>query len=181
MLSTGTTKKARELIQTAFFATLKTPVEPSETSHEDYWRLNREQQPGKYVTFIFDHTDPPGFWVSGETKEDALDELMGMLANSGRAAAKSHTYFRKGAIPPDFISWNYANNTGEGGVSVYPRPEATSMAGLNGRDWIYGEGRQVGIGSDGEPVVIPTGEWKLLPDLSITRDDNGNIIPLSQR
>jgi hypothetical protein len=70
------------------------------------------------------------------------------------------TFFRKGKLPDKGQSYNYAEGRYEKGVSVYPSPQATSMAGLSEGDWYYGRGKIVDIGSDGEPVINPIGDWK---------------------
>lgn len=72
-------------------------------------------------------------------------------------------WFRYGPPPKNNRSWNAAENRAEAGVSVYPTAYPSSFAGLDfegKRTLYYGKGRQIGWGSDEEPLIIPSGEWK---------------------
>ncbi len=71
-------------------------------------------------------------------------------------------FFRAGDLPSGGRSYNSSEGIYENGVSVYPEPEPTSFAGLGEREWIYGKGKVIDIGSDGEPIIKPIGEWKNL-------------------
>ena len=63
------------------------------------------------------------------------------------------TFWRNGPPPEGGRSRNFRDKFYEAGVSVYPRPYATSFAGLTERPWYRVTGKVVGKGSDGEPLV----------------------------
>lgn len=78
-------------------------------------------------------------------------------------------YFRLGKPPESGRSLNRSTGEYEKGVSVYVTPQAGSIAGFVERPVYYGEGEQIGIGGDDEPVIRVTGEWaKLSPEKSST-------------
>jgi len=84
-------------------------------------------------------------------------------------ADKERIYFRVGPPPSNGKSYNSMTNKYESGVSVYITPQAGSFAGLDKKNWYYGNGRQIDTGGDDEPVVIITGKWK--------KFDKSNLIP----
>lgn len=72
-------------------------------------------------------------------------------------------FFRSGDLPPGGRSRNGQTRELEAGVSTYPLPRATSLAGLADRPWFFGPGRVVGTGSDDEPLIEPVAEkWTKL-------------------
>lgn len=71
-------------------------------------------------------------------------------------AGPERTFFRLGKPPESGRSRNHAAGTSEGGVSVYLTPVSGSMGINESRGWYYFKGRQVGTGSDDEPVVVIT-------------------------
>lgn len=82
-------------------------------------------------------------------------------ANITRPAGELKTYYRYGKPPESMRSWNAAEGRPESGVSVYSTPEGSGGAAFFSDRKVYsGKGRQVGWGSDGEPLIIPEGEWK---------------------
>ena len=68
-------------------------------------------------------------------------------------------FIRYGTPPPSGISWNYAENRAEGGLSVYQLSSdgvaiGTIRAEFADRKKVYiGRGIVIGRGSDGEPIV----------------------------
>ena len=81
------------------------------------------------------------------------------VAVSGPAAPE-RIFFRKGMPPASGRSMNHATGVPEWGVSVYLTPQVGSMGMDDSREWFFGKGRQVGIGSDEEPLIVTTGKWQ---------------------
>jgi len=80
-------------------------------------------------------------------------------AQSRLKIGDSGTFYRSGDLPPGNRSRNGQTGQLEAGVSVYDSPTASSFAGFADRPWFAGEGKVVAFGSDGEPIIEPTGKW----------------------
>lgn len=63
------------------------------------------------------------------------------------------TAFRFGKAPYNFVSWNYRDNMPENGLSVYTEKSIIRSEFL-GRDKYYYTGLPVGIGGDGEMIIL---------------------------
>lgn len=135
---------------------------PALTGRE-YQKLRKADGPYK----IWIHADPDedpdkGFFRTFKD-HDAYSEWVDSgghaVLHSDRVVGGERVFYRNGNLPTRWISKNHVENKSEGGVSVYPEPKATSFAGMVKGDWYKGKGVQVGTGSDGEPVIIPTGKW----------------------
>jgi hypothetical protein len=144
----------------------KTNDELSKMNARDHWKLWKEHEdaPGEYKIWMFADEYEPGVkgkfrtFKSKESFQKWFDEWP--IPVSGRAAPKERIFYRSGQVPESYNSVNQVKQKTEGGVSAYYTPQATSMAGGTGRKWYSGKGIQVGVGSDEEPLVIPTEEWK---------------------
>lgn len=117
-----------------------------------------------------DHS--PGILRHTETQE-ALDALRQAVADKWSKAKPC--FVRYGRLPPDGRSRNHADGTVEAGVSVFrgerlPNGEARalpttnqelgSLLSLRGRDLYIVTGREIGTGSDGEPVLANCRIWR---------------------
>jgi hypothetical protein len=105
-----------------------------------------------------------GYWATFADRDklnswDARREYSGYWAE---AIGGERIFYRLGRLPPGDRSKNYATGDWEDGVSAYFTPEPNAFSGLFllGRPWYRGRGIQVGWGSDGEPLIIPTGRWR---------------------
>ncbi len=83
---------------------------------------------------------------------------MGMVSQIGNI----RTYYRTGTLPKSGKSWNNRERKYEDGVSVYVTPSTGSMV-KDVRDWYYGKGKQIGVGGDEEPLIVPIGKWSKYP------------------
>jgi len=129
------------------------------------WKESRDR-PGEAEAWVFaDQYEPgeKGFFKKFKSAEQfqkwKQDVESDGVQVSDRAMPEK-TFYRTGKPPESFNSYNRVAQKSEMGVSAYHNPESTSFAGSAGNNWYSGKGRQVGIGSDGEPVVIPTEKWK---------------------
>jgi hypothetical protein len=104
-------------------------------------------------TLIKDDTVLPDPKTLGELNR-ILDAVYPMPA-----IGETRIFFRAGTLPKSGKSFNYRDQTNEIGVSVYATPSPDSLAGMTGRDWYRGMGTIIGFGSDGEPLIKPTGKW----------------------
>ena len=118
----------------------------------------------KHDRYVF-YPDYGGYRPEKETFTSDADatkfEYENGAAVSGPAAPE-RVFFRKGELPASGVSMNHATQTPEWGVSTYLTPQVGSGigGGMGGRKWYYGKGRQVGIGSDEEPLIVVTGKWQ---------------------
>lgn len=104
----------------------------------------------------------------GLYSEQALSRRMAAMERVKKAGWKIDAgegelgvFWRSGPPPESGRSYNHKDNFFENGVSVYPRPSATSFAGLAERDWYRIQGKRIGTGSDGEPLVAVESAVKL--------------------
>lgn len=67
--------------------------------------------------------------------------------------AETITAFRYGKAPERFVSWNYAENKSENGLSVYTEKSIVRSEFLDRQKYEY-TGIVCGIGSDGEQVIL---------------------------
>lgn len=90
-----------------------------------------------------------------------LNTLNYLKEDIGINPGKERTFYRTGN-PAELgrRSHNYREDIDEKGISVYFTPKATSFAGSASNIWYHGKGKQVGWGSDDEPLIVPTGKWK---------------------
>ena len=114
--------------------------------------------------------------VSKEPWQMTSDEAYEMVkqkafvpANKNYKIGDIGTFYRSGEIPKSGKSYNFRDKYYEKGISVYQQPLATSFAGLQNREWYMGKGKIIDFGSDGEPVIKPTGKWE---KLSIKKQPN---------
>jgi hypothetical protein len=68
--------------------------------------------------------------------------------------AETVTCFRFGKAPENFISWNYAENTSENGLSVYTAENAKIRSEFLDRQKYEYTGLVSGNGSDGETLIL---------------------------
>lgn len=67
--------------------------------------------------------------------------------------AETITAFRFGKAPESFVSWNYAENTSENGLSVYTE-KSVIRSEFTGRQKYEYTGIVSGKGSDGETLIL---------------------------
>lgn len=109
---------------------------------------------------IWDH-DENKWWTFKDKESELKFREKYPFANLTDPADQERTFYRFGEPPTTNRSHNFADQKGELGVSVYATPDGSGGAAFFAdRDIYYGKGRQIGWGSDGEPLIIPTGEWK---------------------
>lgn len=115
-----------------------------------YWPFDR----GDAHTYRLEHFDGP----LDKTKLQGGEDY-----SYTEPAGPERTFYRRGDLPEAGASYNKANQKQEKGVSVYVTPVTGSFGGGSSREWYYGKGRQVGIGSDEEPLIVPTSKWDKYP------------------
>ncbi|MEM5786590.1 MAG: LPD38 domain-containing protein [Syntrophobacteraceae bacterium] len=130
---------------------------------------------------IFDFEEKKWFSFKSREEEEAFKEKYPYADLTQNPGDKERVWYRFGPPPESNKSRNYAENKVENGVSVYATPEGSGGAVFFSDREIYsGKGRQVDWGSDGEPVVIPTGKWrkyKPSSNRSTPRNTGGQNIP----
>jgi hypothetical protein len=151
----------------------KDEIYKNREKHEEYWRNDFENTPGKYSVWFYPEEGINKSKIVNFADKKAYDKWIDAggynVRHSGRLVPEDQirTYYRKG-YPQKSPSYNYRDSLEEPGVSAYSTPEATSFAGLQDGEWYYGKGRQTGTGSDSEPTIVPIGKWKKWVDHETT-------------
>ena len=125
----------------------------------NYYNPEEIKSKGPYQIFSFDWDE----WVNVKdpAHEQRIREANPFTHFTDTPGGEEKVWFRFGAPPESNRSTNFAENKGENGVSVYATPKGSGGAAFFGNRKVFtGKGRQVGWGSDGEPLIIPTEEWK---------------------
>lgn len=122
---------------------------------------------------VYDFNDNK--WYKVKDAEDYRKKSEDLAYFISKPAGEEKTWYRYGNIPESYRSINYTENKGEMGVSVYSTPKGSSPFFAD-REIYTGKGRQVGWGSDGEPIIIPTGKWsKIEPEINKALTGQGEI------
>lgn len=123
-----------------------------------YYNPNKIRSQGNYQIWDFDENK---WWTfQDKTNEDAFREKYPVAFLSKNPAGTERVWYRFGKPPASNRSYDYANQKGEAGVSVYVTPEGSGGSVFFADRKIYsGLGRQIGWGTDGEPLIIPTSKW----------------------
>lgn len=146
---------------------------------KEYFDPDSIRNSGNYQ--IWDHDEGKWWTFRDETHEQSFREKYPLAFLTEEPAGVEKTWYRFGKPPQGNRSINFADNKGEAGVSVYATPEGNNPF-FTDRDVYSGPGRQIGWGSDGEPLVIPTGEWKKVnPNPSRPQEVGGQSIPFAPK
>ena len=143
-----------------------------------YYDPDQIRSKGNYEIWDFDENKS---WTFDNLEAETKFREKYPFANlSERPLGEEKTWYRYGKPPEGNRSFNYSEQRGEPGVSVsgYSPKESGATLFFHDRPRWTGPGRQIGWGSDGEPSIIPTGEWKKLsPELTRAPEGGAQSIP----
>lgn len=137
----------------------------------DFSDMEKFKLSEKSINLLNESKGKDAKWYESLDLNDA--KLLADLESFSGPMGNEKTFYRYGDISEPFQSYNYRDGVYEDGVSVYPTATSASFAGLEAkreRKLYYGKGRQVGWGTDNEPVIIPTNKWKIFNHRKIVKE-----------
>jgi hypothetical protein len=136
------------------------------------------ERPADVLDDVENVTSRPVQFPQADFADTFNNALQATLSQAGRPTARTKRLQRRVSLTegeaadrvlkalaeenPKYADWT-ADDLATAMLRATEAREGTGEdTGSASENWYSGKGRQVGIGSDGEPVVIPTGRWKKL-------------------